>query len=131
MSQQCYCILLRTAARKVTSVYDAALAPAGINVAQYSLLRRIERAAPVSQTELARMAELDRSTVGRNVRLLERAGLVRVAPGEDQREATASLSERGRSVVAEAEPLWDRAQQQVEASLGPANAQLRTLLTNL
>ncbi|WP_159715866.1 MarR family winged helix-turn-helix transcriptional regulator, partial [Geminicoccus flavidas] len=85
-SSPCYCIALRAASRRLTTLYDAALQPVGINVAQFSLLRNVKRAQPVSLTELGRRMELDRSTVGRNVRLLQRMGLVRMASGSDQRE---------------------------------------------
>jgi DNA-binding MarR family transcriptional regulator len=131
MAGECYCVALRKAARKVTSLYDAALEPTGVNLAQFSLLRTIERAAPVSLTELGRMTELDRSTVGRNVRLLQRMGLVRVAPGADQREATVALDEPGLEILRRAAPLWDEAQRKIEASLGPAAAQMRRLLQSL
>ena len=131
MAGECYCVALRKAARKVTSLYDAALEPTGVNLAQFSLLRTIERAAPVSLTELGRMTELDRSTVGRNVRLLQRMGLVRVAPGADQREATVSLDEPGLEILRRGAPLWDEAQRKIEASLGPAAAQMRRLLQSL
>ena len=131
MAGECYCVALRKAARKVTSLYDAALEPTGVNLAQFSLLRTIERAAPVSLTELGRMTELDRSTVGRNVRLLQRMGLVRVAPGADQREATVALDAPGLEILRRGAPLWDEAQRKIEASLGPAAAQMRRLLQSL
>ena len=83
MVNQCYCIALRAAARKATSIYDTALEPTGVNIAQFSLLRSIKRATAVSLTELGRMTDLDRSTVGRNVKVLERMGLVRVAGIDD------------------------------------------------
>ena len=123
--------LTAAAARRVTSLYDAALAPTGVNVAQFSLLRTIERSAPVSLTEIGRKTELDRSTVGRNVKVLQRMGLVRVVPGADQREATVALDAPAADVLRQGAPLWDEAQRKVEASLGPAAAQLRTQLLTL
>jgi DNA-binding MarR family transcriptional regulator len=128
---RCYCLLLRTATRKVGSVYDDALAPLGINIAQYSLLRLIERRQPVSFTELGRVAELDRSTVGRNVRVLERMALVETGRGEDdQREAVVTLAVTGTQVLQEAAPLWDECQRQIETRLGPANVKaLRAILS--
>ncbi len=99
MLRQCYCIAIRAAARKATSIYDAALAPTGVTIAQFSLLRSIERATALSLTELGRMSDLDRSTVGRNVKVLERMGLVKVAAGLDQREATVTLDEAGHNVL--------------------------------
>lgn len=49
----CHCILLRKASRRVSSYYDEALAPLGVNIGQFSLLRHVNRLAPVSLTELA------------------------------------------------------------------------------
>ena len=118
MDTPCYCAAVRAAARKATALYDAALAPVGINVAQFSLLRRIERMGPVSLTELGREAELDRSTVGRNVKVLARLRLVRLAPAEDQREAAVRLTRAGAEALRRAAPLWEEAQRRIEAALG-------------
>src|SRR3546814_14332812 len=84
MMSPCHCSRLRSAARKVGSIYDEALAPLGVNIAQYSLMRTIARRQPVSFTELGHFAQLDRSTVRRNVPVLDRPGLVEVTRGERQ-----------------------------------------------
>ena len=132
MKSRCYCAVLRSASRKMTALYDAALAPAGIGLAQYSLMRRIKSAGAVSLTELAQIAELDRSTVGRNVRVLERMGLVSETAAEDQRETTFALSEAGIETLRRARPMWDDAQRRVEAALGEDGAvTLRTLAESL
>jgi DNA-binding MarR family transcriptional regulator len=132
MVSVCYCDVLRKATRKITAIYDAALIPAGVNLAQFSLLRKIQRADSVSLSELGRLAALDRSTIGRNVRVLQRMDLVRVTPGEDQREATVTLGGRGFAVLSEATPLWDGAQRLIEAKFGgDGAAQLQALLAAL
>ncbi len=128
----CHCILLRKASRKVSSYYDEALAPLGVNIAQFSLLRNINRMAPVSLTDLAARVELDRSTVGRNAKVLERMGLVEIRPGKDQREATLLVSAPGKAILLEGAPLWDRAQADIETRLGADGAgRLRDLLAAL
>lgn len=112
--------MLRSATRRIGSIYDRALAPLGINIAQYSLLRTIQRRQPVSLTELARSAELDRSTIGRNVRVLERLGLVAMEQGEDDhREAAVQLTARGVETLEKAGPLWEDCQRNIETQLGP------------
>lgn len=132
MRTTCYCILLRDAARKATAIYDEALSPAGMTIAQFRLLRILERQGPVSLTELGRLAELDRSTIGRNLRLLERMGLVSLARGRDQREAMASLDAAGKAALATAVPLWAEAQSRIETSLGAdAGERLHALLQAL
>jgi DNA-binding MarR family transcriptional regulator len=132
MKTICYCAAVRTAARKTTALYDAALEPAGLTLAQYSLLRKIERAGTVSLTELGRLAELDRSTVGRNVKALEQLRLVRPASAKDRREAAVRLAPAGAEALRRAAPLWEEAQRQFEAALGAGGAEhLRTLASSL
>src|SRR5260370_4159994 len=100
MKSTCYCVVVRTAAGKTTALYDAILEPAGVTLAQFSLLRKIERAGTVSLTKLGQLAELDRSTIGRNVKALEKLKLVRTALAEeDQREAALQLTPAGRRAL--------------------------------
>jgi DNA-binding MarR family transcriptional regulator len=110
---------MRAATRRIGARYDEALSPFGINIAQYALLSAIRRQQIASLTDLAVELELDRSTVGRNVRVLERMELVRTARnGVDQREAVVSLSEDGTRKLALAKPRWEACQRAVETMLG-------------
>jgi DNA-binding MarR family transcriptional regulator len=128
MKTACYCAAVRSAARKTTALYDSILEPGGVTLAQYSLMRKIERAGTVSLTKLGQLAELDRSTVGRNVKALEALRLVRSRPTQDQREAAVRLTPAGAEALQRAAPLWEEAQRRVEAALGAADAaELRTL----
>ncbi|WP_416409212.1 MarR family winged helix-turn-helix transcriptional regulator [Agrobacterium rosae] len=128
----CHCILLRNATRKVSSYYDEALAPLGVNIGQFSLLRNIRRMEPVSLTDLAHKVELDRSTVGRNAKVLERLELIAIGHGEDQREAVLMIAEKGREILDKGAPLWDGVQDDIEARLGREKArQLQELLAEL
>jgi len=118
MDSACYCTALRSATRRLSAEYDAALAPFGINIAQFSLLRTIERSEPVSHTDLGDQLELDRSTIGRNVRVLERAGLVNTGRSEaDQRETVVTLTRQGRRILKEAAPVWKDCQNTIEKRL--------------
>lgn len=128
----CHCMLLRRAARRVSKRYDDALEPLGINIAQFSFLRNVERMAPVSLTDLGARLELDRSTVGRNAKVLERMGLVASTLGKDQREAVLVLTESGMDVIQRGVVLWDAVQDEIEGRLSPAGiGQLRELLAVL
>lgn len=131
-SESCHCIMLRKATRKVSSYYDEALEPLGVNIGQFSLLRNINRLAPVSLTDLAAQVELDRSTVGRNTKVLERMDLVRYGHSKDHREAMLELSDAGRMLLSKGSPLWDGVQDRIEGKLGFEKAkQLRELLAAL
>jgi DNA-binding MarR family transcriptional regulator len=133
MKPTCYCVVARTAARKTTALYDALLEPAGVTLAQFSLLRKIDRAGTVSLTKLGQLAELDRSTIGRNVKALGKLKLVRTASAEeDQREAAVQLTPAGKRALKNGAPLWEEAQRRIETALGDAGvAQLQTLALNL
>lgn len=122
-NQTCYCTTMRKAARRLTAIYDEALAPAGISLAQLSLMRNIARAERITVGDLGRLIELDRSTTGRNVRVLAKMGLAALLPSDDGRETIITVSEEGRRVLDEAAPLWETAQRGVEAKLG-LNAEL-------
>lgn len=124
MNSDCYCALLRKASRRMTALYDEALAPVGVNLAQFSLLRNISWQQPVSLTDLARVVELDRSTVGRNVKVLARMGMTAAGVQDDGREATVVLTKKGRMVLNDGAPLWDAAQARVESAVGDHTSQV-------
>ena len=131
MSVPCICTTLRSASRRMIAFYDETIAPVGVNIAQFSLMRSIARVEPVTLTALGRRVELDRSTIGRNIRVLERMGFVKTKDGEDQREATVALTRKGEQVIAKGAPLWEKAQARIEAVLGDNTRALESLLRTL
>jgi DNA-binding MarR family transcriptional regulator len=119
---RCTCFNLRKAARAVTQMYDEFLRPSGLRSTQFSLLMLIRGMGPIRITELSEKAVMDRTTLKRNVELLEREGLVRISPGEDARVREVSLTAAAEKQLIEAFPLWARAQAQVTAALGQGRA---------
>ena len=113
----CYCAKSRRAARLVTAVYDRALEPAGLKITQFSLLRAIERRAAPSITDLAEATGLDRSTLGRNLRVLAKGGLLVLGAGDDERTRIVTLTPAGQAAIAQALPLWKATQRQIEQRL--------------
>lgn len=132
IASQCLCINLRRAARGVSRYYDGALDGFGINVAQYSLLCNLQRLEQPSISSLAEAMGLDRSTLGRNLRVLEGEGLVRMDEGEDQRNRIVQLTQAGHERLAAALPAWEAAQQRLIDKLGAEKrATLLALLDEL
>jgi len=129
----CHCTTLRYAAQTLTEVYDRVLAPSGLKVTQYVLLESIlQDEAEQSITDLAQQLGSDRSTIGRNLRILARDGLVSLSRGSDRREHTVHVTEQGREAVSLAHPLWQKAQTAVADTLGPDQLNmLKTLLSQL
>ena len=129
----CTCTALRHAAQTLTERYDRTLEPSGLKVTQYMLLQSIIGSeAQVSITALAQKLGSDRSTIGRNLRILVRDGFVLSGVGSDRREHVVHVTEKGRQAVALAYPLWQQAQASVVHMLGREQlATLRTLLADL
>jgi DNA-binding MarR family transcriptional regulator len=115
---KCACTRVRRAAHALTDAYDEALEPLGLKVTQFSLLRTVARMGSPSLTSLAKEMALDRSTLGRNVAVLQRRTLVSLSEGSDLRERAVSLTPRACRLLDRAVPLWDAAQRRVERSLG-------------
>lgn len=119
MTHTCHCTALRQASAFATEFYDAALEPLGIKVTMFRLLRHIGRAQGASITDLADQVGLDRSTLGRNLRVLERQNLIEPAKGQDKRARNFVLSDRGRAMLEAATPLWHDAQNAFADTVGP------------
>ena len=109
----CMGMHVRRASRIVTQVYDAALRPVGLVLNQFTLLVSIQLVESTPITRLAQELFTDQTTLTRNLKLLEKRGLVAIAPGEDRRVKLVSLTPEGRDVLAQALPLWEQAQSQV------------------
>ncbi len=118
MSSSCNCLALRQATRRVTQLYDQALAPIGLRATQYSLLSHIEKLGPIALNPLAEAMVMDRATLGHNVRPLEARGLLRIAVGQDRRSREVSLTKAGRDAVARGQRLWRQAQACFETEIG-------------
>ncbi|WP_050929662.1 MarR family winged helix-turn-helix transcriptional regulator [Aestuariivita boseongensis] len=115
----CISTRLRRATRKANAIYDHAMEKHGITIAQLSLLRTIRRLERPTLNQLAQATELDASTLGRNMRVLEKAGLTRFEPGQDKRTRVLSLTEKGDAITDRANHDWDRVQSDLKSRLGP------------
>ena len=111
----CYCTNLRRSANAISDLYDASLKDAGLTIAQYYLLINLSRLESANITHWAARVGLDRSTMVRNIRLLQARNFVELSEGHGK---VFTLSPDGKWVLALAEPLWQKAQKQIEAVLG-------------
>ena len=112
------CATARMAARSLTRVYDQALQPAGIRTSQFSILARLFEEGPLPLTHLAGRLAMDRTTLARDLRPLERRGFVSVSVGADRRVRMAALTAAGRRLVDDVRPRWKSVQRDVRAELG-------------
>ncbi|MFO1414443.1 MAG: MarR family winged helix-turn-helix transcriptional regulator [Burkholderiales bacterium] len=115
----CVCGRLRRASRALTQLYDDLMAPCGLRVTQFSLLRTLARTGtPVRISELAALTLIDRTALSRNLEPLVAQGWVEIAAGQDARTREVGLTRAGRAALAKATPLWQAAQAEVARRLG-------------
>lgn len=115
----CVCQTMRRVARKVSKRYEAALRPLGLKAGQFTILAALQRDHAVPLGALAKALGMDRTTLTKDLRPLERRGLVAsVADANDARVRGLELTPAGRKLLAEAEPLWQSAQDTTLARLG-------------
>ena len=111
----CYCTNLRRSANIISDFYDAALKDAGLTIAQYHLLINLSRLGSANITHWAEYVGLERSTMVRNIKLLQSRDFVEISEGHGK---VFTLSPEGKRVLDLAAPLWRKAQEQIEAVLG-------------
>ena len=114
----CFCLNIRRASRAVTDFYEKVLEPSGIKITQYSLLRHLEEAEPVTISKLAAIMRIDRTTLNRNMKPLTEVGLIEVNLGQDPRSREVTLTKTGKLALANATVLWDQAQASLQEYLG-------------
>ncbi|MGO9986298.1 MAG: MarR family winged helix-turn-helix transcriptional regulator [Rhodomicrobium sp.] len=100
----------RLAARRITQFLDKRMAPSGLSIAQFGLMAQIAAARDDTLGALALRTGLDQSTLSRNLRGLERDGLVEIAIVEgDLRRRAVWLTEKGATILESALPVYRRA----------------------
>jgi DNA-binding MarR family transcriptional regulator len=127
----CACFNLRRASRAVTRLYDEVLAPGGLRATSFVALVLAQAEGQPTLPRLARALGIDRSTLTRNIKPLERDGLVQVTMAKGSRTSTIGLTPKGEKALLRCVPLWKQAQARFEASVGAERwaAMLRDLST--
>jgi DNA-binding MarR family transcriptional regulator len=123
----CNCLAVRQAARYITQFYDRYLGAAGLRTTQYGILARLRRQGPMSINALAAELVVDRTTLGRNIRPLERDGLIAIeSDPSDGRTKILRLTKAGDARYQRAQKRWAEAQRRFERAYGGRQAsQLR------
>jgi DNA-binding MarR family transcriptional regulator len=118
----CLCLASRRAARGITRAFEKYLRPHGIRATQFSLLAVLELKGPQSIGDLAETLGADRTTLTRNLALIEEQSLVKTRSGDDARSRIVTITPKGKSTLARAFPAWRKAQSALTASIGSQQA---------
>lgn len=119
----CSCTALRKATRRISQLYDTALAPSGLKTTQRAILAELSRSEPTTVGSLAEALVMDPGALAHPLKPLERDGFATVAVDpSDRRNRLISLTPQGRTKLAETDVLWARAQAGFEAAFGQAQS---------
>jgi DNA-binding MarR family transcriptional regulator len=111
---------IRLAARRITRFLEARMRGTDLSIAQFGLMTHIAAAGADTIGALAERSGLDQSTLSRNLRGLERAGLVEIASVEkDLRRRAVWLTEKGARRLEAAIPVWRRAHEALSKVIEP------------
>ncbi|MCF7549322.1 MarR family winged helix-turn-helix transcriptional regulator [Pseudonocardia sp. WMMC193] len=116
--RDCLAVRVRLIARAVTALYDGALDRHGLTVAQVNLLAALGKVGPCPPSRLGEVLQLERSTVSRNLRLLQDRGWVEAVASDAKGVREVALTRAGRSTIRSVMPEWRRAQQRAAQLLG-------------
>ena len=114
----CNCGILRQSSQKLTAIYDEALKSSGLRVTQFAVLKNIHKLGKTSITELDTYLEQDRSTIGRNIRILEKIKVVSINKSSDKREFEILITKYGIECLQLARKSWEDINFKISSKLG-------------
>jgi len=118
INRQCCCFNMRKVTRAVTQYFDRFLEPTGIRATQFTLLVALFSTKGKTLTEIAETLVMDRTTLTRNLKPLEKLSLIATVQTLDKRSKAYVLTDKGEQIVEKCIPLWQKAQSSVVNALG-------------
>lgn len=127
--ENCVCFNIRRVSRLITQFFDSEVRRDGIRPTQAPILRALQAKSGWSMADLSEWLGMERTTLLRNLRPLQRDRLVRVKGGGRGSHVALEITEKGRKVVAKMHAGWRSAQDKVVATLG--KERWSTIMTDL
>lgn len=109
---------VRRAARAVSRRYDREARKMGMTATQFSTLTHIREGKGKTTGELAELGSMERTTLVRNIALLQRKGLVSVSAADRGNGKVYELTPKGAGLLERALPFWRQAQADLAEELG-------------
>jgi DNA-binding MarR family transcriptional regulator len=117
--RDCLGARVRLLNRAISRVYDKALRPYDVTIAQLNLLSAVAELEPVPARKLADLLSLEISTLSRNMHLMEESGLIHIAQADRGNGRILSLTKAGARKLQELLPAWQLAQRETAELMGP------------
>ena len=104
--------------RVITQIFDDAFKDIGFRSTQFTPLVMIFANGPITVNKLSDYLVMDRTTLGRNLKPLERDGLIKIEQGIDKRQKLISITQRGKRLLNRAFPIWQQTQKKILEQIG-------------
>ena len=118
MKEYCHCYAIRQLSTKITKIYDEALAESGLKITQYAILKYISNLKNTNLNKLSISMGYNRTTLGRNIRILERKELIYLDKGKDKRELDIRITKNGLKILNVAAKCWKKINTEITKKLG-------------
>ncbi len=114
----CLAARVRLIGRAITAIYDRAVEPNGLTIAQVNLMATAGKIGPCAPSKLGAVLQLERSTVSRNLDRLLDAGWMQAVTSDAKGIREVGLTAPGRRKIESILPQWREAQKEASAMLG-------------
>ena len=122
IASECIAVRIRLLNRTVTHIFDEALRPLKVKVSQLNVLMVVAKRGPIAPGDVARLLNMEKSTLSRNVDRMRTHGWLKVSEGDSGNKQILELGSAGRKLIQKALPFWKQAQTQTEELLGQRGA---------
>ena len=109
---------IRAASRTITKLFDEILKPSGMQTTQFAVLVGVQILDSPSINQLASGLVMDRTTVTRGLKPLEKEGLIKIVSGEDKRTHFVKITPKGIKALQKTLPYWEKARTVVSEDFG-------------
>ena len=118
MKDYCHCYAIRKVSTKITQIYNEALLESGLKITQYAILKYISMMKNTNLMKLSISMNSNRTTLGRNIRILERKELIYLDKGKDKRELDIRITKYGLKILNVATKCWKKINTEITKKLG-------------
>ncbi len=114
----CPAFNIRAASRIITQLFDEILKPSGLQITQFAVLVGVQILDSPSISKLANGLVMDRTTLTRGLKPLEKEGLIKIVSGDDKRTHFVKITPKGKSALQKTLPYWEKARTVVSEEFG-------------
>jgi len=114
----CPAFNIRAASRVITQIFDDILKPSGLQITQFAVLVGVVSFGSPTINQLAKGLVMDRTTLTRNLKPIEKLGLIKIKQGDDKRTYVVELTPKGKLALNKTLPYWEKARATISKEFG-------------